>query len=274
VRSVGGLLRHLGAARSYVATVTLESIEFYVAASIARWQAMRRPSQADVRQPGLYGLLACDEDPHLRLLVTSDMAYDALGALCAGARAGMIKVFAEAAHCAELLDSDPTWRSSPATAMICRDLADVPALALPESLRLRAVRRVDGDPSDGVALEDAVAAVLLADPGQDREELTMFLRSLPQPTQLLAAVDADGVVRATSGWQLAGRCAGVIFVDTDPVWRGRGIATAMTSAALLAARRQGAREATLDASAAGRPIYLRLGFEPAGQIARFIAPSG
>jgi GNAT superfamily N-acetyltransferase len=253
--------------------MTAESIGFYVAASVARWRALRRPGQPEVHQAGLHGLLACDEDPRVRLLVTDDQAYPKLVAVCAGARAGMITVFAEAVRCVELLDSDPAWRSSPATAMICRDLMDVPRLALPDALRLRAVRRVAEDPPDGVALEDAVAAVAHADPREDAEELTAFLRSLPGATQLFAAVDADGIVRATSGGTLSGRHTRVIFVDTDPAWRGRGIATAMTSAALQAAQLQGAREATLDASEAGRPIYLRLGFEAVVQTIRFVAIS-
>ena len=116
-----------------------------------------------------------------------------------------------------------------------------------------------------------MAAVVIASPGEDPGALTTFLRSLPVTTQLFAAVDADGIVRATSGCQLAGGYARVIFVDTDPVWRRGGIATAMTSVALGAARGQGAREASLDASGAGRSIYLRLGFESAGQTIRFVA---
>ncbi len=254
--------------------MTGDAIDFYVAASIARWQAMRRPSQREVRLPGLYGLLSCDEDPRIRCLVTDDRAYAELVTLSAGARAGMIKVFAEAVRGRQLLDGDPAWRSSPATAMICRDIAAVPALALPDTLRLRVVRRGAAGPPDGVALKDAVAAVVLADPAQDPAELTTFVRLLPAATQLLAAVDANGIVRATSGCQLSDHCAGVIFVNTDPAWRGRGIATAMTSAALIAAHRQGARAATLDASAAGRSVYLKLGFESVAQIDRFTARTG
>jgi GNAT superfamily N-acetyltransferase len=232
---------------------------------------MRRADQSEVNQPGLYGLLGCDEDPRLQLLVTDDQAYTGLVTLCARARAGMVTVFAAAARCAESFDRDTAWRSSSSsTAMICRDLTAVPRLALPDALRLRAVRRIAEDPPDGVALEDAVAAVVLAAPGVDPQGLTAFLQSLPEATQLLAAVDSEGRVRATSGWQLSGRHARIILVDTDPAWRGRGIGTAMTSAALQAAQLRGAREATLDASAAGRSIYLRLGFESVSQTRRFV----
>jgi GNAT superfamily N-acetyltransferase len=248
----------------------LESTDFYVAASIARWRAMRHVGQSEVNQPGLYGLLACDKDPRMQLLVTDDRAHAGLISLCAGARAAAITVFAAAARCAESLDRDLAWRSSSATAMIRRDLTAIPRLALPDALTLRTVRRVAEDPPDGVALEDALAAVALAAPRLDPGAVTGFVRSLAGETELLAAVDAEGCVRATSGWQLCGRHARVILVDTDPAWQGRGIGSAMTSAALHAAHLRGAREATLDASAAGRSIYLRLGFESVSQTTRFV----
>jgi ribosomal protein S18 acetylase RimI-like enzyme len=60
-------------------------------------------------------------------------------------------------------------------------------------------------------------------------------------------------------------------VNTDPGRRGRGIGQAMTAQALSAARRAGARFAALDASDAGRSIYLRLGFDVVGMLTRFIA---
>ena len=249
------------------------STDFYVAASLARWRATRCTGQAEVNEPGLRGLLGCNEDPRVRLLVTDDEAYTGLAARSSDLQAGMITVFATAARCVELLETDPAWRSSPATAMVCRDLATVSRLALPDTLALRAVRRVAEDPPDGVALKDAVAAVVIASPGEDPAALIRFLRSLPQTTQLFAAVDADGTVRATSGCQVTGDHARVIFVDTDPDWRRRGIAAAMTSVALQAAQVQGAREASLDASSAARSIYRRLGFESAGQTVRFTAMS-
>jgi ribosomal protein S18 acetylase RimI-like enzyme len=61
----------------------------------------------------------------------------------------------------------------------------------------------------------------------------------------------------------------VIFVNTDRDWRRRGIARAMTATALRAAQDAGARHAGLDASKAGRELYLSLGFEAATAITRF-----
>ncbi len=42
------------------------------------------------------------------------------------------------------------------------------------------------------------------------------MRSLPPEMRLFAAVDGEGVVRATSGSGAFGAPASVIFVNTDP----------------------------------------------------------
>jgi GNAT superfamily N-acetyltransferase len=95
------------------------------------------------------------------------------------------------------------------------------------------------------------------------------LRSLPASFRLFAAVDEDRAVRATSASGRFGTEATVIFVNTDPEWRGRGIGQAMTAAALRSARDCGALRAGLDASAAGARIYLRLGFQAITRTTRF-----
>lgn len=122
-------------------------------------------------------------------------------------------------------------------------------------------------------LTATVAAASRADPGiTDSRELADYLRSLPRAFALWAAVDDGGVVRATSGSATFEAMATVIFVNTDPDWRRRGVAGAMTSIALRAAEQAGARHAGLDASHAGRELYLRLGFEAATLITRFRSP--
>ena len=141
-------------------------------------------------------------------------------------------------------------------------------------LALRPVRRLVEDTPGGVPLAEAVAAASRADPeAGDPRALADHLRSLPRAFALWAAVDADGVVRATSGSGAFGSTASVIFVNTDPHWRRRGIARAMTAVALRAARQAGARSAGIDASDAGRELYLRLGFENATVITRFRSSS-
>lgn len=246
-------------------------VDVYVAAFVARCDVIRRPGQQQVAEPGLHGLLPSSDDSLTRLLVTDDRAYNVLAALLRDARDGMINIFAAAARCAELVEAHPAWRSDTATAMVCRDLRTVPTLTLPSELTFRPVRRLAEDAPDGVPLEDAAAAAMLADPRIDDppDVFADYLRSLPRSIRLFAAVDADGVVRATSGAGAFGKEASVMFVNTDPNWRGRGIGKAMTAAALRAAQGSGARRACLDATGTGLQIYVRLGFEAVTRTTRF-----
>ncbi len=235
---------------------------------------MWSPGRPKVDEPGVLGLLAGTEDSRIRLLVTDDRAHDVLAALLPDARAGMISIFGAAARCAHLVGR-LGWTSDVVTAMVCRHLQTVPTIPLPTELTLRPVQRLADDASDGVALEDAVAAAISAAPTIEEppEVFAEFLRSLPPMFRLFAAVDNDGAIRATSGSGVFGRYATVIFVNTEPGWRGRGIGQAMTAQALRAAQRSGATQACLDASAAGLSIYRRLGFETAGTLTRFLNPS-
>jgi len=251
--------------------VRTASIEVYAAAFVARCVVIRRPGRPVINEPGLRGLLPGSDDPRTRLLVTDDRACDVLAALLPDARAGMINVCAAAARCTELLEADAAWTSTTSTAMICRDLQAMPAVALPGELTFRPVRRLSEDAPDGVPLEEAVAAAMLAQPaiGGPPDAFAGYLRSLPPAIRLFAAVDGNGAVRATSGSGAFGAFATVIFVDTVPGWRGRGIGQAMTAAALRAAEDCGARQACLDASDAGLSIYRRLGFEAVTRTTRF-----
>ncbi len=226
------------------------SIDVYVAAFRARCDAVRRSGRPEVDEPGVQGVLSCADDPVARLVVSDDRAYDVLAALLPGVQAGMITAFPAARRCVTLIAAHDSWRITTADAMLCRDLEGVPLVALPGDLSLRPVRRLAGDPRDGVPLSDAVAAAMRADPG---------IEGKPR----------DGSVRATSGSGTFGTFATVMFVNTDPRWRRRGIGQAMTAAALQAARETGAHRACLDASDAGRRIYLRLGFEDIAPVTRF-----
>jgi GNAT superfamily N-acetyltransferase len=249
-------------------------LDVYVRAFLARCAVMSGSGQPVLDQPGIHGLVPRGRDRQIRLLVTDDRARDLLPTLTVDARAGMITVCSAAVQCAELLAGNPAWLSGTATAMICRDLRTLSTVDLPSGLTLRPVRRLADDTRDGVPLAEAVAAASRADPRiTDPRALADHLRSLPSAFGLWAAVDDGGVVRATSGSGVFETAASVIFVNTDPDWRRRGVARAMTAVALGAARQAGACSAGIDASDAGRELYLRLGFENATVITRFRSSS-
>lgn len=255
-----------------VLTVAIGLRDLYVSGFIARCDTMRRPGQPMVDASGVHGLLASAADPFARLLVTDDQAYNWLAAALPDLRKGMIKVFAAAARCTQLLDSRSAWKAEPMTAMLCRKVQTVPALPLPNALTMRPIRRLADDPPDGVPLKDAAALATLADPAIDGppESFADYLRSLAPGFRLFAALDGGGAVRATSGSGAFGTQGTLLFVNTHPDWRGRGIGQAMTAAALRDARSRGATQACLDSTLAGLPIYRRLGFEVVGDVTNFI----
>ena len=248
-----------------------EAVDIYLAGFVARRDAVRDPGAMVIDEPGMHGVLPRTEGSRARLLVSDDRARDALAALLPDVRVGMISVLAAAARCAELLRGDPAWTPDGATAMVCRDLRLVPAVRLPSELTVRPVARLADDAPGGVALADAVTVVKLSAPeiAAPPDVLADFLRSLPRPFRLFAAIDDQGTARATSGSAVFGSYATVIFVNTRPGWRRRGIGQAMTAVALRAARMSGARRACLDASDAGVSIYRRLGFEAVSAVTRF-----
>lgn len=245
-------------------------VEFCIAAFGRRSAATMLPGQVPVDVPGMLGLVgATADDPPGALLITDDRALDALAGGLPFAR--LIRVLPAAARCASRLIESGEYDIELATVMFREHLDGLPD-PVPAGLTLRPVSTSADDGIDGVPLAEAVATVIGADPAippwMTVDRLAGRLRSLAGAS-FYAAVDADGAVRATSAAVTFGADAEVFFVSTDPAWRGRGIATAMTAAALRAAAEAGARQACLDASAAGRPIYERLGFEPVTPVSRF-----
>jgi GNAT superfamily N-acetyltransferase len=155
-------------------------------------------------------------------------------------------------------------------AMAMRSLSELPEIPLPPTVSLQPVD-VHGGP-DSISLEEALLVDVLhggTDAASARRDLPLeaeALRELPGIT-LLAAVDEGGSCVATAGTRVVGRSALVSAVATIPQYRRRGIAAALTAAALRAARETGAVRAFLDASA-GESVYARLGFTPIGTVTR------
>jgi ribosomal protein S18 acetylase RimI-like enzyme len=110
---------------------------------------------------------------------------------------------------------------------------------------------------------------------------TDFLMAAKRDLGLSAAVavtERKGKIIGTSICQLfAGPFPAIIINETrkdgyiwsvyvDPQYRGRGIATQMVSANIEHLKGLGCTHALLNATASGRPVYERLGFEAANSM--------
>jgi GNAT superfamily N-acetyltransferase len=239
----------------------------YIDAFRKRADVMAEAGATPIDEPGIYGY---DAAQHGRLLVFDDRAAPFLAERLPDLTAGFVSVLDAAPECRALFDAaDQFHLDEVAAAMVRPDLVGLPEPTFPEGL---AVVRVTERSPRGLELDAAIAACLAYDQHESPGDPTPFIRrsllALPHGC-VLAAVDRDGRIRATSA---AGHFDGdalVLFVTTDPELRGRGIATAMTAAALSAARAAGAVRACLDGSEMGEPIYRRLGFRTVARNSRF-----
>ncbi len=245
-------------------------IDEYVAAFRRRSVRMAGPSGRVIDEDGIAGVADAEERHKGRLLVTDDSALGLLEELVGAAH--VVAVLDRAPRCRQLMADSGAHAGSAATAMVCPDLSALPDVAFPAGLTVRRVRRLDGDDADWVPLEAAAAACLRAEEDLDEQldDFVAYLRSLPSAGHLYAAVDDEGEVRATAAAGCFDADVNAFFISTDRAWRGRGVATAMTATVLRDARDRGGSLACLDASAAGRHIYERLGFGAAGDLTLFL----
>ena len=256
------------------------AVEEYLDAFRDRVATMRRPGQELRDEPGLLALLGLGVDTlDGRVVVSSDAAYDVLEARRHELFARVVLVFDDAPRACRLMSRQAGYRSDRATAMVCPDLAARALEArMPPGLTVRPVQvdPAEADPP-AVPLRAAADAALRSDPtaapASDLDGFVAYLRSVPA-ARFLAAVDGGGTVRATAAAAIWRRTSGVFFVNTDPAWRGRGVASAMTAAVLRSATEAGAERALLDASALGRALSLRLGFEAVAELTMFVASPG
>lgn len=83
----------------------------------------------------------------------------------------------------------------------------------------------------------------------------------------------DGRPVGTCTLSLGTEVAGLYCIATDPQYRRRGVATALTREALRITRDTGRRIATLQASPAGEPVYRAIGFATVGHYQMFAPPA-
>lgn len=109
-----------------------------------------------------------------------------------------------------------------------------------------------------------VAEAFEADADDVRRELGPNLLTIPSFTVFVGYLGDEPVATSLLATTPSVRLAGVYSVATRPAHRGRGFGSALTGAALVAARAQGFQTAVLEPSPMGAAMYRRMGFEPLG----------
>jgi ribosomal protein S18 acetylase RimI-like enzyme len=109
-----------------------------------------------------------------------------------------------------------------------------------------------------------LAEAFEADPEDVRRELGPNLLTVPTFTVFIGYLSGEPVATSMLATTSSVQLAGVYSVATRPSCRGRGFGTALTRAALLAARARGYDTAVLEPSPMGAAMYRRMGFKPLG----------
>ncbi|MEE1942400.1 GNAT family N-acetyltransferase [Streptomyces sp. TRM 70361] len=105
------------------------------------------------------------------------------------------------------------------------------------------------------------------------DSLRIEQRSAQAPDTVRLAAYLDGRCVGTALVLDAHGVAGVYIVTTAEAYRRRGIGAALTAAALRAGQERGLRVGTLQASAAGAPVYRRMGFQTVAEYQLFTLPT-
>jgi GNAT superfamily N-acetyltransferase len=103
------------------------------------------------------------------------------------------------------------------------------------------------------------SAAILADDWGDRASWFTFAVASPH-CRVFVAEASDGTIAGTGVATLNGSAAWIGTIWVAPAWRGRGLGKALTLAPIDAAEAAGCRTLILVATAAGQPLYERLGF--------------
>lgn len=140
---------------------------------------------------------------------------------------------------------------------------------LPDGL---AIRRVTGDAD--LAVWGEVAATAFELPPFAGDASRDFMRHADPATMCAYTGWLDGAPVATSAAMLADAVAGIYDVATLPAARRRGIARAMTLAALRDARTNGCAIAILHASDMAAGVYRAMGFREYCRIGQYLWSPG
>jgi ribosomal protein S18 acetylase RimI-like enzyme len=101
--------------------------------------------------------------------------------------------------------------------------------------------------------------------GMPADHFGVVLRQLSTDGYHLAVARRDGVPLACSGVHVTDTNAHVVFVATLPTARRQGLAAECMRTVLRAAAADGCTTTTLEASGAGEPIYVAMGYDPIGR---------
>ena len=130
-------------------------------------------------------------------------------------------------------------------------------------------------PDDRDAWIDLVAWRYSLEPA-DRDRLVPFYEHLrlghPDSTSIGWVARIDGVPVAKTLLHRSGDVAGIYGVVTRPEARGCGLARALTTTAMRAARDLGCRDVVLHSTPMAESLYLRLGFRHVAPFRLYAAP--
>lgn len=173
---------------------------------------------------------------------------------------GSIVVRGDAPKVSAFLASLGVFSQEHQTGMIRSDLATVPRPPLPDPLRVTRVQLGDLTDPELPTTAAFAAAVEAEDGPPPGSMLPVLQRWAHRAVQLFAAVDRAGTIHATSAASATGAAGMVFGIGTMTDWRGQGVGTAMTAAAVHGSAELGATTLLLDATDMGASIYRRLGF--------------
>jgi ribosomal protein S18 acetylase RimI-like enzyme len=124
-------------------------------------------------------------------------------------------------------------------------------------------RDVPAEITDGTW--DEIGAINDAAYGLPPEHFAPVMRRLSTDGYLLAVARRDGAALACAAVVVDGSNAEVVFVATLPDARRQGLAAECMRSALRAAAADGCTTTTLEATAAGEPVYTAMGYRPFGR---------